>query len=248
MVELELCSEMAKRFTDTDKFRSDFYLSLKAPYKLLWEYLQCTCNHAGIWLKDFEAARKYVGKDVRITEKDAFSYFNKDKDRVVPVGENHWYLTEFIDEQYGKLNPANRVHASVIAILDNFGLWRDGSIIYNKEEVEKPVGYETYDFSFMKLAYREPFFDWLTYKRKEKSQKYKTQKTLMDCYNELERLSMGDPMRARAIVNKCKSNLYTGLFGISDREYGEQQGSASRRELNREASLEAIRILRARNY
>ena len=39
---------MAKRFTDTDKWKKGFMKSLSTKYKLLWLYIVDDCNHAGI--------------------------------------------------------------------------------------------------------------------------------------------------------------------------------------------------------
>jgi len=45
---------MAKRFTDTDKWKKTFIRTMKAPYKLLWLYILDECDHAGIWQVDFD--------------------------------------------------------------------------------------------------------------------------------------------------------------------------------------------------
>ena len=47
---------MAKRFTDTDKWKKGFIRNLPAKYKLLWLYILDDCNHAGVWETDFEVA------------------------------------------------------------------------------------------------------------------------------------------------------------------------------------------------
>lgn len=127
---------MAKRFTDTEKYKKHFVRSLKAPYKLLWDYILCDCNHAGIWIVDFEAARMYLGKDVKICERTALEAFNKDEKRVIPIdyGEK-WFIVGFIEYQYGALNPGNRVHASVIKMLERYGLWKDGKLNVDVSDV-----------------------------------------------------------------------------------------------------------------
>lgn len=127
---------MAKRMTDTEKFKSKFLRSLKAPYKLLWEYILCDCNHAGIWLVDFEAARMYIGRDVRVFEDRALEEFNKKERHVIPIDNGErWFIVGFIEFQYGALNPRNRVHASVIRLLERFGLWKDGHIDLEMKDI-----------------------------------------------------------------------------------------------------------------
>ena len=43
---------MAKRFTDTDKWKDDWFLSLTNDQKVIWIYILDTCNHAGIIKKN----------------------------------------------------------------------------------------------------------------------------------------------------------------------------------------------------
>lgn len=107
---------MAKRFTDTDKWKKPFIRSLEAPYKLLWFYILDECNHAGIWEVDFEVA------EIRLGEKLSIVYaIEKFGDRVKKISETKWFIPDFISFQYGELNPKNRMHLSVINILSKYG-------------------------------------------------------------------------------------------------------------------------------
>lgn len=118
---------MAKRFIDTEKFKTSFFRSLPSSYKILWDYVCLDCNHAGIWIVDFEIAQIYIGKDCCVNEKEAIRLFNSGKTRVVPIdGGKRWFISSFIDFQYGILNPENRAHNSVISQLVSYGLWDEG--------------------------------------------------------------------------------------------------------------------------
>lgn len=108
---------MAKRFTDTDKWKKPFIRSLDAPYKLLWFYILDDCNHAGIWEVDMEVASLRIGHQV--TVKIALEKFG---DRVQKVSEAKWFLADFIFFQYGELNEKNRLHLSVIQILNKYAI------------------------------------------------------------------------------------------------------------------------------
>ena len=236
--------DMAKRLTDTEKYKKQFFRSLKAPYKLLWDYILCDCNHAGIWIVDFEAARMYLGKDIRITEKAALEAFNKDELHVLPIdcGEK-WFIVGFVEYQYGTLNPRNRVHASVIKILERYGLWRDGKLTIDTKTVpqrklpaqqqgtnqneqlgdeladkmtEAPLkGYERFSFSFVADEYREIFFTWLEYKR-DRKQRYKNQYSLELAYKKMLNLGKNDVATVRQVVEQSIANNWAGLFGLRE--------------------------------
>ena len=108
---------MAKRFTDTDLFKKKFIRGLQGAYKLLWIYIYHDCNHAGIWEVDLEVASIRIGYPLDISE--ALTVF---ENRVIPVGKDNekWFITSFIEFQYGELNPENRAHNSAIKILSKY--------------------------------------------------------------------------------------------------------------------------------
>jgi hypothetical protein len=106
---------MPKRFTDTDKWKKPFIRGLPTPYKLLWFYILDDCNHAGIWEVDIEVAQIRTGEV--FTEKLALEIFG---DRVQKIADSKWFFPDFISFQYGELNEKNRVHFSIIHILNKY--------------------------------------------------------------------------------------------------------------------------------
>ena len=117
---------MAKRFTDTNKYKKPFIRGLQGAYKLLWDYLYHDCDHAGIWIVDFEIAQIYLGSDMQVNKEDALKYFNEDEQRIIILNNgSKWFIPSFIDFQYGNLNPENRAHLSVINILKSHSLIND---------------------------------------------------------------------------------------------------------------------------
>lgn len=104
---------MAKRFSDTDKWKKPFIRGLQGPYKLLWFYILDDCDHAGIWHVDFEVAEIRIGE--KIEKKKAEEFF-LDKIEVLNNGSK-WFIKDFIDFQYGELKDNNRLHVSVINLL-----------------------------------------------------------------------------------------------------------------------------------
>lgn len=106
---------MAKRFTDTDKWKKPFIRGLPTPYKLLWFYILDDCNHAGIWEVDLEVAGIRCGET--FTETQAIEFF---AGRVEKISNSKWFIPDFIFFQYGELNEKNRLHLSVIQILNKY--------------------------------------------------------------------------------------------------------------------------------
>lgn len=114
---------MAKRFTDTNKYKKPFVRALPGAYKLLWDFLYHDCDHAGIWIVDFEIAQTYVGKDMPITQAGALTLFNDDEIRIVKIdGGKKWFIPSFILFQYGHLSEKNRAHLNVISVLKKYNL------------------------------------------------------------------------------------------------------------------------------
>jgi hypothetical protein len=88
---------------------------LQGAYKLLWDYLYHDCDHAGIWIVDFEIAQLYIGNDMPVNKADALKFFNAEEKRIIEIdGGKKWFIKPFIEFQYGILDEANRVHNSVI--------------------------------------------------------------------------------------------------------------------------------------
>ncbi len=105
---------MAKRLSDTDKWKKPFIRGLQGAYKLLWLYILDDCDHAGIWQVDFEVAVIRIGEDVN-SEK-ALKEFG-DKIQVLNGGTK-WFVKDFIEFQYGELKDNNRLHVSVKNLLE----------------------------------------------------------------------------------------------------------------------------------
>jgi hypothetical protein len=109
---------MAKRMTDTDKWKKRFLRELKPQHKLLWFYILDDCNHAGIWDVDIEVASIRVGEELIY---DMLPQAFLDKIVIFDNGDK-WFIPEFIEFQYGELNPTSNVHKSVIALLEKYNL------------------------------------------------------------------------------------------------------------------------------
>jgi hypothetical protein len=101
---------MAKRFTDTDKWRKNFIKGLPIEYKAFWIYILDDCDFSGIWHVDIEVAELRLG--VKLSLEKARGFF---KERVVEFdNENKWFIPGFIEFQYGlPLSEKQKAHISV---------------------------------------------------------------------------------------------------------------------------------------
>jgi len=131
---------MAKRFTDTEKWKKGFIRNLPAKFKLLWLYILDDCNHAGIWDTDFKVASIRIGS--KISEKEACKVF-AEQIKIFDKG-NKWFIPKFIDFQYGTLNENSRPHQAVIKLLDKYDVYNiEGispvDVAGFENEIKKPV-------------------------------------------------------------------------------------------------------------
>ena len=88
---------MAKRFFDSRKYQDPWFRKLEPKYKLFWDYLLSTCDHTGIWKKDFEMASFCISAG-EYEEKACFEVF---KDRIIEIPKEKWFIPKFILFQYG---------------------------------------------------------------------------------------------------------------------------------------------------
>lgn len=108
---------MAKRFTDTDKWKKSWFRELGAKYRDIWNYLVDQCDHAGIWEIDFETLRHFTGANVSAAElKEKFG------DRLVFLPDNKLFLRTFFEFQYGGAKKEFKAKLSAVAELRKLGL------------------------------------------------------------------------------------------------------------------------------
>ena len=105
---------MPKRFTDTAKWEKMWYRKLPPITKCFWSYLLDRCNHAGIWEVDFEFAENYIGAPL-----DKSAIKKTLGERVIELQDgDKWFVPDFLCFQYVTLNANNKIHNSVLAILE----------------------------------------------------------------------------------------------------------------------------------
>jgi len=102
---------MAKRFTDSDKWKRPFFNKLSNEAKLAWFYLLDNCDSSGVWHCDYGLMSYQLNFEA--SKEDLIRWFG---DKVFFMDEDKIFIQSFVEFQYGELNPANNAHKPVIKI------------------------------------------------------------------------------------------------------------------------------------
>ena len=114
---------MAKRFTDTEKWKKGFVRSLPPAYKLLWLYMLDDCDNAGVWQVEVEVASIRIG--AKLNEKEALKLFGNN---IISFDKgSKWFIKEFVKFQQGvnhiaELNSNSNPHKSILRIVEQYKL------------------------------------------------------------------------------------------------------------------------------
>lgn len=112
---------MPKRFTATELWNEDWFLALTPIQRLLWFYIKDHCDHAGIWKPNVIAFNRSHHSCVVLSR--CLSKFNSGKERIIVLSNGRWFLSGFVEFQYGKqLNPNSHVHLSILGVLHSNGI------------------------------------------------------------------------------------------------------------------------------
>ncbi len=103
---------MAKRFTDTDKWKRPWFRGLPNELKVVWFYLLDQCDHAGVWCADFGLLEFQTGAHF-----DAHAFEASFEGKIKRIDEDKYFIPAFSEFQYGELNPNNNAHRSVLKII-----------------------------------------------------------------------------------------------------------------------------------
>lgn len=98
---------MAKRLTDTEKWKDDWFISLNNDYRIIWQWLLDNCNHAGICKRSINTLNLMC--NTNISESDLIVQM---QDRVLIVN-NLWFIPKFLKFQYLNLTSSKPVIVSV---------------------------------------------------------------------------------------------------------------------------------------
>ena len=215
---------MAKRFTDTEKWKKPFIRSLQGAYKLLLLYICDDCDHAGIWQVDIDVAQIRIGEKIDL--KEAIKSF--DEKIIIFDKGNKWFIPSFIEFQYPSgLNPDNRAHNSIIILLEKYKLLdkqnkpltrslqgrKDMDMVKDKDK-DMDKGTKKIKISFIGEEIIEYWNLWKDYKSKQFKFIYKTVQSEQAAFDDLVRLSEKNCENAIEIIKQSMANGWKGLFEL----------------------------------
>jgi hypothetical protein len=215
---------MAKRFTDTEKWKKPFIRSLKAPYKLLWLYVCDDCDHSGIWQVDIEVAQIRIGE--KLDEQKALEYF---RDKIIPLENNSkWFIPSFIEFQYPSgLSENNKAHTGIIKNLERYKqqidnykplispLQGDKDMVMDKVMVKDKVKVMV-TMPFESEQFINYWIMWKEFKRKQFKFTYATPQSEQASLKDLLKLSNGDELVALEIIEQSMAKGWKGFFTLKN--------------------------------
>lgn len=106
------------RMLDTSYFKEPFVRGLSTLDKLFYLYVTFECDHAAVWIPDFEVAGLYLGTPIQ--EDDVLKAF---EGRIVVLDSGKWFFPDILRKIYPSgLKAKNNVMKSVLAHLERHKL------------------------------------------------------------------------------------------------------------------------------
>lgn len=219
---------MAKRFLDTGFYKSPFVRGLKAPLKLLYSFIICDCDGAGIWNCDFEIAGLYIGQEV--SKEDFEAYFVK-PGKAIDLKNGKYFFPDFLEHQYPQgLSEKNPAQKNFINDLKKYDLL-DDELKY-KKPLQSPFkapskGSKVMVKEKVMVEVKEKVMVTGTLLEKKLDQFYKFRKELKkpvlesskpELLEKLNKLSSGDESRAIEILSQSISNGWQGIFALNSND------------------------------
>ena len=107
---------MAKRFTDSDKWKRPWFLALPPHAKWFWLYMLDNCDSTGVWMAAFALAEFHLGYSV--SESQIQLWYG---DKIIKIDDDKFFIPSFVEFQYGELNPQNNAHKPVLKLIEKLG-------------------------------------------------------------------------------------------------------------------------------
>lgn len=107
---------MSKRFTDTQIWEKEWFMSLSTKHKCLWRYITERCDQSGVWEPNFQLATIYIGEPI---SKDDLKILNG---HVELLTNGKYFIPDFINFQYGRLSESSPAHKPIFKAIEKNNL------------------------------------------------------------------------------------------------------------------------------
>jgi hypothetical protein len=225
---------MSKRFTDTQIWDKEWFMSLSCKHKCLVRYIFDKCDSAGLWQPNWVLASTYIGEKVSAADLSVL------KKQIAQLPDGKIFIVDFIEFQYGELTETCHPHRKIIAILKKAGLYERVTEGYfkgnntlqdmeedkeedkDKEKEEEKKTRKTKNEEPQELV--NPFSDrfmvhwqtWKDYKRQQQNFTYKSVITEQAAINDLVKISKGDEIEAGKIIMQSIAKGWKGFFELKN--------------------------------
>lgn len=128
--------KMPKRFTDTDIWEKEWFMSLTPDNKCFVKYVRDKCDIAGVWKPNYTLASYVIGS--KVTEEILLGIDEGKQFQKLP--DSKILCVDFVRFQYGsELNPNSPIHKKVLEILERYEINYGVKEIENKSIFIKPT-------------------------------------------------------------------------------------------------------------
>lgn len=205
------------RFSDTDEWNEDWFISMSGEYQHLWKFIKDKCDVAGVWRPNiamFQALSKF---SVRLDS--FFKKVNGDKQRITILENGRWFIPGFIKFQYFNKqeefdlllnNPLHKsIYQSLVANQISLGAVRGLTAVYQPSKDKDKVKDKELliEYCFKSERFIKKYIEWVEFRKKKK--KPVTQASVN---KQMDFLSGYDEDTACLIIDQSIMNDYQGLF------------------------------------
>lgn len=258
---------MAKRFTDTEIWEKEWYMSLSSKHKLLIRFLFDKCDASGVWSPNWVLATAYIGEKVCAEDLNFFG------ERVEFLRNGKVFICDFVLFQYGELSEKCPPHKKIIALLKNHGIFErvTKGIAYpnvrvqeKEEEEDKDKEEETVKekdkeeekerkprakknehlqveivYPFNTDSFMQIWGHWKQYKLDQFSFRYKPigEQAVLQ---ELARLASGSEEKAMEIIKQSMAHGWKGFFELKTTNNGQSANNTQPNFQSAFAKLDAM--------
>lgn len=134
---------MAKRFTDPNKWKDEWFRGLPFGLRWLWLYLLDSCDFAGIWTVEKWLAEHYIGTPVPWPQIPVFF-----KDKIIASACNkYWFIPQYLTDQYGFDLSSGKALKAAVKVIHERGFTDDAVRIignsYHRVSIEYRYSIDT---------------------------------------------------------------------------------------------------------